>query len=296
MVGLNGREKAGCRQLLGEMEISDLMSLAETVTNRMIRVLSREEAVDAILTYSETAAELLRRKKVYRDLIFKYLASKKIPVSPSSDKNQLIQHTLEFWRETAIESVPPAPESSNVNEQNSQEKSNSTSHRASLDCQMLGEHFCRWFYELLNSQNPVLGLEKGDWGPQHFWENAMLKFAYSTSQDNTEEHNGAQMTSLRLLALTREERLLFNPNIDTGGLKCVTSPHGLVVVAVAGTIHRDNQCLGIFEQLFGLIRCPVTDSWKIKNVNLKILGQSAVGSVPRPSIQYKTSDLENFYN
>uniref|UniRef100_A0A803K8R2 Chromosome 3 open reading frame 38 n=1 Tax=Xenopus tropicalis TaxID=8364 RepID=A0A803K8R2_XENTR len=289
------------------MCISCLGLMAENYHTQLIPVISfsTKEAMDAILTYSKNAAELLNRRKVYRDIIFKYLAAKKIAVSPSSEKNQLIQRALEFWRESATESVSSAPESSSFNGQNSvpsQDKSNDTSHSGSLDCQLLGEHFCRWFYPLLNSQNPILGCEKGYWGPQHFWENTVLKFAYRTTQESTEEYCGAQMASLRLLALTREERLLFNPSIDTGGLKCAISRHGLVVVAVAGTIHRDNQCLGIFEQIFGLIRCPVTASWKIKNVNLKILGQSALGalgsieSAPRPSIQYKTKDLEEYYS
>ncbi|OCT93891.1 uncharacterized protein C3orf38 homolog [Xenopus laevis] len=325
MVGLNSREKAGCRQLLGEMETPDLMSLAETVTNRMIQVYSRGEALDAILTYSETAADLLRRKKVYRDVIFKYLASKKITMAPSSDKNQLIQRALEFWTESGVSSAPkrnngdkqismpsqvrsitmtwsqiqhcPAEGVAETFQSREKEKSNDPSHRSSLDCYALGEHFCRWFYELLNSQNPTLGLANGEWGLQHFWENAMFKFAYRTIGDYTEEHCGALMTSLRLLALTREERLLFNPNIASEGLKCATCPYGLVVVAVAGTIHKDNQYLGLFEHIFGLIRCPATDKWKIKNVNLNILGQSAMcSSALRPSIQYKISDLEKFYN
>ncbi|KAM8977811.1 uncharacterized protein C3orf38 homolog isoform 2-T2 [Pelodytes ibericus] len=290
MAGLSARERVGCQLLIEQMDTPELLSLTETVTNRLIQVFTREEAIDAILTYSKSATELLKRRKVHRDLIFKYLAAQRISILPSSEKNQLIQRAIEHWRDQV--SSPKCPPVSQV-------KKEDKSDLGSLDCQLLGEHFCKWFYQLLNAQNPLLGQEKGAWGPQHFWENAVLKLAYSTTEENMEEHNGSQMASLRLLALTREEKLLFSPNLDTKGLKCVSSPHGLVVVAVAGTIHRNNVCLGIFEQIFGLIRCPVGKNWKIRFVNLRVIGQGALSStesLPMPSIQYQTSELEEFYS
>lgn len=110
-----------------------------------------------------------------------------------------------------------------------------------------------------------------------------------------EEFLGADLVSLRFLALTRDERLLFSPNLDPRGLKALTSPHGLVLVAVAGTIHRDAACLGIFEQIFGLIRSPLeNNSWKIKFVNLKIRGQDALSGtdVAAPALTYNSSELQ----
>ncbi|KAM4699389.1 uncharacterized protein C3orf38 homolog [Discoglossus pictus] len=289
MAGLTPLEKAGCRQLLELLDTSELLSLTDTVTNRLIHVESREEAIHAIITYSESATVLLKRRKVNRETIFKYLALQNVPVLPSSEKNQLIQRVVEYWQGPVSKQREPKP----------QVKQEDKSYNGSLNCQLLGEQFCHWFYQILNSQNPLLGQQKGDWGPQHFWENAVLKFAYNTTEQSMEEYNGAQMTSLRLLALVREERLLFHPNLEAGGLKCVTSPHGLVVVAVAGTVHRDSFCLGIFEQIFGLIRNPADENWKIKFVNLKVIGQNALesaGSLPRPSVQYQTSELEAFYS
>lgn len=111
----------------------------------------------------------------------------------------------------------------------------------------------------------------------------------------TEEFEGAELVNLRLLALTREERLLFSPNLDQEGLKALQSPHGLVLVAVAGTIHRDEACLGLFEQMFGLIRSPTVDnSWKIKNVDLKIKGRDALpGPVTSaPALGYSCGELQ----
>lgn len=231
----------------------------------------------------------MKRRKVHRNAIFTYLAAENIVVSPSSDKNQLIQCALDHWRGPNVHHTT-SPGHKVEKEQSEPE---------TLNCQLLGEHFCNWFYPLLNSQNPSLGQDKGVWGPQHFWENAVLKLAYRVADEAVEEYNGSQMASLRLLALTREERLIFNPSIDARGLKCVPSPHGLVVVAVAGTIHRGDVFLGIFEQIFGLVRCPVGKNWKIKNVNLRILGQNAVTykeSQGSPAITLQNNELALYFS
>lgn len=39
---------------------------------------------------------------------------------------------------------------------------------------VLGQQFCQWFFQLLNSQNPLLGQQPQDWGPQHFWPDVKL--------------------------------------------------------------------------------------------------------------------------
>lgn len=55
------------------------------------------EAIETILSFTKNAEELLRRKKVHRDLIFKYLAKEGVAMPPSSDKHQLVTKTLELW-------------------------------------------------------------------------------------------------------------------------------------------------------------------------------------------------------
>ena len=39
----------------------------------------------------------MKRKKVQRDIIFKYLASEGVVIPTNSDKHQLVKATLEFW-------------------------------------------------------------------------------------------------------------------------------------------------------------------------------------------------------
>lgn len=55
------------------------------------------EATDTILSFTKNAEEFLRRKKVHRDLIFKYLVKEGVAMSPNSEKHQLVKRTLELW-------------------------------------------------------------------------------------------------------------------------------------------------------------------------------------------------------
>ena len=50
------------------------------------------------MEYSESAVELLRRKKLRRDLLFQYLADCGVVVSANSEKHELIHRVLQYWR------------------------------------------------------------------------------------------------------------------------------------------------------------------------------------------------------
>ncbi|CAM5077227.1 unnamed protein product [Natator depressus] len=295
-MGLSERERAGCRALLELLETEELTSLTDTITNRLVLPQSRQEAIHAILVYSQSVEELLKRRKVYREIIFKYLAKEGVVVPPCSEKHQLIHHAKQYWSGQLTDRVAET-EDINPNKQSYEQRQKQQEEN---DWHRLGREFCQWFFELLNSQHPLGRQSKEQWGPQHFWEDVKLKFCYNTLEKNMEEYVGAELVSLRLLSLVKEEYLLLNPNLGAGGLKCVISPHGLVVVAVAGTVHRGNICLGIFEQIFGLIRCPVRENtWKIKLVNLKIVGENALEpgtQVQKPSIKYESNELRELYD
>ena len=146
--------------------------------------------------------------------------------------------------------------------------------------QTLGETFVRWFYDLINSENPVRG-SRGDFGPHHFWENCTLKLVSKTPDLSEDYYEGNVLVARRLQALVREELLLFNPNISADGVKVQSDPHGLLFVMVCGTIHQHNKCLGIFQQMFGLIRSPLNETtWKVKTTLLQLLS-SQVTTIPK---------------
>ena len=54
------------------------------------------EAVRAIIVYTDNPAELLRRKKVRREVLFKYADQEQIPVKPDDEKLTLIQRILHY--------------------------------------------------------------------------------------------------------------------------------------------------------------------------------------------------------
>ncbi|XP_029980978.1 uncharacterized protein C3orf38 homolog [Sphaeramia orbicularis] len=293
MSGLSATERAGCVKILNSMTNADVISLSDTVTNKLIVVENITEAVDAILTFSKNAEEFLKRKKVQRDLIFKYLAKEGVAMPPNSEKHQLIKRTLELWLPGKVSADKQLKEENGPTEtalESADMKSD-----AGFDPQVLGQQFCQWFFHILNSQNPSLGQQPEDWGPQHFWPDVKLRLLSRAGSEQMDEFLGSELVSLRLLSLTREERLLLSPNLEPHGLRTLCSPHGLVLVAVAGTIHRDSACLGIFEQIFGLVRSPLEkNTWKIKFINLKIRGQDALGGteVAAPALTYNSSELQ----
>ncbi|XP_029386771.1 uncharacterized protein C3orf38 homolog isoform X1 [Echeneis naucrates] len=296
MSGLSKTERAGCLTILRSLSKADLMSLNDTVTNKMIMVEDVTEAIEAILSFTKNAEELLRRKKVQRDLIFKYLAKEGVVMPPNSEKHQLVRRTLELWSRKAGESLQGQMDETRQR-QATETPSDSPDLKAEggFDPQVLGQQFCQWFFQLLNSQNPSLGQPPQDWGPQHFWPDVKLRLLSKAGSEQMDEFLGAELVGLRLQALTKEEHLILSPNLENHGLRTLVSPHGLVLVAVAGTIHRDLACLGIFEKIFGLIRSPLeNNSWKIKFVNLKIRGQDALGGteVAAPALSYNSSELQ----
>ncbi|XP_048396551.1 uncharacterized protein C3orf38-like [Stegostoma tigrinum] len=287
MAVLTERERCGLQEILQSLGHCELFSVADTVTNRMLKIESVREAIDAILSYSQSAEELLKRKKIHREIIFQYLAKHNVVMPSNAEKYQLVQKVVEYWNEGSAGSQT---NNSSGSTSGSYVPQNDLTADYRNDYQAMGLEFCKWFYQLLNSQNPLLEEQSKDWGPQHFWEDVILKFSYRTSEQQMEVYTGAAMVSLRLLALTKEEHLYLNPNLTNSGLKCIHSPHGLVIIAVAGTIHRQAVCLGIFEQIFGLIRCPNSENnWKMKFVHLKITGHGT--TTPLPSVQpYEDSE------
>ncbi|XP_039219991.1 uncharacterized protein C3orf38 homolog [Crotalus tigris] len=296
--GMNERERDGCRELLDLLQTDDLLALADTVTSRLVQPSNRQEAINVILLYSQSAEELLKRKKVFREIIFKYLATKGVIVPPSSEKHQLIYRAKEYWCE-GLKVCASEQTYTNPSIQQPEVGGTQGDQDDNKECHNLAEEFCQWYFRILNSQNPLIGEPQEEWGPQHFWGDVTLKFCYNTSEQNMEEYSGAELVSLRLLSLVKEEYLFLNPNLNAGGLKCTVSQYGLVVVAVAGTVHRSTCCLGIFEQIFGLIRCPFRENtWKIKFVNLKIVGQNAIepgAHIERPRIKFEQEELQEFY-
>ena len=55
------------------------------------------EAINAIIAHSASAQELLRRRKVKKEYIYRHLATQHICLSPSADKATLVIQLLLHW-------------------------------------------------------------------------------------------------------------------------------------------------------------------------------------------------------
>ncbi|XP_073440460.1 uncharacterized protein [Dendrobates tinctorius] len=136
-----------------------------------------------------------------------------------------------------------------------------------VDCEQFARDFYKWFYTLLNSQHESSRLQKKDWGPDHFLENAALQLIYMSVKT---KYNGGRSASSRLLALVQEDKLSFHPNITSKGVKCEKSPKGVVVMMVSGTVFRDNAFFGTFDQVFEVVWNSTSKKWKIQFIVLNI--------------------------
>ena len=127
-----------------------------------------------------------------------------------------------------------------------------------------GHKFASWFYNMLNSQNQQMNVSSPmDFGPQHFWSDAVLLI----KAVREEAVSGAAEIAERLLHFMKEG-LYFHANLNDG-VATESESHGLICVIVHGTVHKEQCCLGPFEQAFILLQDPSNnDNWKIRKISL----------------------------
>jgi hypothetical protein len=63
----------------------------------------------------------------------------------------------------------------------------------------------------------------------------------------------------------------FNPTLLHGGVQGLLHNNGSATIQACGTFHLQDESSGEFEQLFSLVRDPLTNnSWKIKYTELRM--------------------------
>ena len=55
------------------------------------------EAVDAILCHSQSASQVLGRRKIRHDVLFRYLDANKVSISAQCAKPELVTCLLDYW-------------------------------------------------------------------------------------------------------------------------------------------------------------------------------------------------------
>jgi len=84
-------------ELLHDMEPPDLISLAKTVTSRLVEANSPVKALENILLHADSAEGVLMRRKITKELLFKHLNSKRVPIGIRVDKAEHVRLVIETW-------------------------------------------------------------------------------------------------------------------------------------------------------------------------------------------------------
>lgn len=142
------------------------------------------------------------------------------------------------------------------------------------------KNFCEWFYKMINKLQPICSQQEGDvFSEKLFLNNSSVEIFMITSQ-TVERKGSGQAGSYFLLKNTLQEfELLFSPNIETG-LQVIKGEHGIIKVFCCGSLQKLNTFLGIYEQEFGLIFCPMEKVWKILYTKLNLKHATVTQQLP----------------
>lgn len=279
---LTDKEKTGVHAILKKLSDHDIKSLAETITNRMVHFESNDEAIEAVLSYAESALDVLRRRKVKKEYICQYLLQVAGVAPVYGDKFLTVKAALTYWdtkdvqqlQLVAMEDDAMVCEDVEPSAQSGQSQSIQSSGSTQVDICQTGEvqemalQFVRWFYPILNNGHLSNANAEDNFGPHHFWRDCQLKL-HTPQYENLVE--GSTAVSDKLLFLIGQHQLYFNPFDAQQGIRSFIEPHGLVVILVCGGLHHGDHCVGVYEQKFGLIRDPMAgNNWKIKFTELRI--------------------------
>ncbi|KAH9520434.1 hypothetical protein Btru_060774 [Bulinus truncatus] len=299
---LSDIEKKLCEEILAQLSDDDLFSLTSTVTNRLVDANTRQEAEKAILAFTQSIDEFFKRRKISKEILLKYMYMKGLSVPKDAEKEKLVALITQFQpipAQCTTDITTSSAQPANLANSNSQQSVPSSSFvysptnvtvninvnynsgdetNALNTEQRNAEDFVKWFYDMLNSHNPFLSQPQREFGPQHFWESAQLFLVMNTKNSKVEDIvDGSILVSERLLKFPTETLLIFLPNISANGVKSKTDPHGLKLILACGTLHLNNECVGTFQQSFGLVRNPASPGvWKIKITCLKMDEHSAL--------------------
>nr|CAH7752113.1 unnamed protein product [Callosobruchus chinensis] len=263
--------RQGITKIISKLDENDIIALASTVTQGLLKVDSVDDAVSGILKHSPTLVSILRRKIITKEILFSYLDENDISIKSPASKNDLIDRIIEFWD---LQSSEKSSEQS-VSLEVAVAEGNVTSEGDHIIGQ-LAEQFARWFYTMLNSDEGV--------GTEHFYADAKLKLTIVTDKDCDikEITDNPKDISNALQTLKLQHNLYFNPNFTNAGIQGQIDPHGLVVVFTCGTLHVKESIVGVFEQVFSLARDPFCDNnWKIKKTELSLRSKNSTLGQPQ---------------
>ncbi|XP_062906560.1 uncharacterized protein C3orf38-like [Mobula hypostoma] len=107
MYSFTQTQRRGCSEILESLSCENLLALKDIVVSGG---LTTDDLIRIILNHSQSAEELLKRRKVRRKDILKYLIKQGFELPPSSDKEELITEALGYWSRSELNSEPSTAE------------------------------------------------------------------------------------------------------------------------------------------------------------------------------------------
>lgn len=228
--------------------------------------------MDFICIHIADVQTLLNKRNITKEVLFKYLHRKRVPVAADFTKGILISKIIDYWNKTDI-GRPKQSESFGI-EPNQFEANGTIPSKTQLidetqyPINLLARKFSEWFFENFNKNNIKV---------EDFWSDARLMLrTIANDRIDDQECIGAAGILDVLLGCRQRFGFYFNPNLTHAGVQGRMDVHGLVLVLVCGTLHTQQNCVGVFECTFGLMRDPFAENnWKIKTTQMTLRSEGA---------------------
>lgn len=246
------------------------------------------EAINYIFTHVENALSLLHKKAITKEVLFRYLHHRRVPVTHDFSKANLIQKVLDLWTSSGKGSQRAGQLEQNVVVTVAAQKELLEERGAVDEVEMeakvmeeprglpvhnLARQFAEWFFQNFNKSS----LKASD-----LWLDVKLLLrVVAEDGHNNYEASDAESSVQVLNDIQETYNFLFNPNLSMAGVQGRMDVYGLVVILCCGTLHSSQgDFVGLFECAFRILRDPVSDNnWKLKDINL-LMRSSAEASVP----------------
>lgn len=250
-----------------------LVSFISFIVSEIMFIISHLDAIDVILLHSTTTQSIFNRKAITKEHLFRYLHSRKVPVTSEFTKQLLIEKILQFWKQSFYLKEDEREEE--TKNQSNAITGNQTDHQIAshkpntLDPEQfpinqMAKNFANWFFDNLNQNR----LQVSD-----FFCDCQCKVQFLEHQQCLveEQHSGAEAVLEFCQSLLSKYNLYLNLNISHSGTQGRIDCHGLVLILTCGTLHKVNQFVGTFEAVFGLSRDPFSqNNWKMNKINIRL--------------------------
>lgn len=166
---------------------------------------------------------------------------------------------------------------------------NCTINRTDDQLMELASKFGEWFYSMLPEMN------SGNFDVNNFWPDSKmrLKFEYNSNcVDLTECGNQQIVNTLKQFV---SSNLKLKPNLlpQYDGVRCRLESHGLLVIIISGVLYFDEQPVGLFDNMFGLVRDSnlQQDNWRIRSLEMLMKLARPIPTIEQLINKYK--QIEN---